>query len=105
MILVYTGEEKAHATQSSNCWEILTRLGTSSEFQVSSAQDVWNESNSAPDEQPRGRSDLQIRILIEVTKHPGLDDVEIADRLGEVPFEISECLHELALKGLIEEAK
>ncbi len=41
-------------------------------------------------------------ILELLRREPGLDDVEIADRLGRIPFEISVLLGELAEAGLVE---
>ena len=39
-----------------------------------------------------------------ITDRPGLDDVEIADELGEDPFVVSVLLGELEERGLIVDA-
>jgi DNA-binding IclR family transcriptional regulator len=49
------------------------------------------------------RPRLILDVLAAVTRDPGLDDVEIARRLGRVAYDVSVVLRELAELGLLEE--
>lgn len=62
-------------------------------------EEEWDESRARTPEQ------LKLDILRLVTAEPGLDDVEIADRLGEIPFEVSRHLRSLAGDDLIAPAE
>jgi hypothetical protein len=53
---------------------------------------------------PANVAELKLAILKIITGTPGLDDVEIAEKMGRSAFEVSELLQKLAEDGLIEEA-
>ena len=59
----------------------------------------WAESRA------RTVAQVKLAILQLITAEPGIDDVEVAEKLGEIPFEVSQHLRALAAEGLIAPAE
>ncbi len=44
---------------------------------------------------------LHAMILLAITSEPGLDDVEIARKIGAIPYVVSTALREMERRGLV----
>jgi CRP-like cAMP-binding protein len=84
-------DPKAHDART--CEAVCDGVRTDEELEVAESQAA-----------PKGEEALQLAILRVLNQNPGLDDVEIADSLGAVPFEVSRLLRQLEKDGLVERA-